>query len=49
MIEKEKTWSEQAEDVGEEKEEEGWLVTSLTHPSSTSPQSGQTGLLGASA
>ena len=46
VIEKEKTWSEQAEAV---REEEGWLVTSLTHPSSASPQSGQTGLLGASA
>jgi len=38
VIEKEKTWSKQAEAVGEE--EEGWLMTSLTHPSPASPQSG---------
>ena len=35
MIGKEKTWSEQAEAVGDE--EEGWIVTSLAHPSPAGP------------
>ena len=34
-IEREKTWFEQAEVVV--KEEEGWIVTSLVHPSPTGP------------
>ena len=46
MIEKGKTWSEQAEVVGEE--EEGRIVTSLARPSLAGPQSDRVGLPGAS-
>ena len=46
VIGREKTWSEQAEAMV--KEEEGWIVTSLEHPSPAGPQLSRIGLPGTS-
>ena len=46
VIGREKTWFEQAEAMV--KEEEGWIVTSLEHPSPAGPQLSRIGLPGTS-